>query len=222
MEGVRLGDHVHLHAELVVICAGITPNTDLAAAAGITVGRGIVVDAAMRTSASGIYAAGDAAEFEGGVVGLWATASAQAEVAARSALGLAATFDPTPPVAILKGVGVELMSIGRVERGPGEFALRWYSSASSAYACIVLTDDGRLAGAIFVDHPGLARLAVNAMQGDRHPGPLLDALVEDPAELISDERPAMWPPPPTGTDVCRWSPPVGGVSESQTALFARR
>ena len=164
----------------------------------------------MRTSASGIYAA-VTAEFDGGVVGLWATASAQAEVAARSALGLAATLDPTPPVAILKGVGVDLMSIGRVDRRPGEFALRWYSSASSAYVCVVLASDGRLMGAIFVDHPGLARLAVKAMQGDRHPGPLLDALVEDPAELTSDERPAVWPPPPTGTDECLWNPPVRGV-----------
>ena len=211
VDGVRLRSHAHLDAELVVICAGITPNTDLAVAAGVTVGRGIVVDAAMRTSASGIYAAGDAAEFDGGVVGLWATASAQAEVAARSALGVAATFDATPPVAILKGVGVDLMSIGRVDRRPGEFALRWYSSESSAYACVVLASDGRLIGAIFVDHPGLARLAVAAMQGDRHPGPLLDALDENPAELITDERPTSWPPPPQGTDECLWSPPVGGV-----------
>ena len=39
VEGVRLGSHTHLDAELVVICAGITPNTDLAVAAGVTVGR---------------------------------------------------------------------------------------------------------------------------------------------------------------------------------------
>jgi hypothetical protein len=49
------------------------------------------------------------------------------------------------------------------------------------------------------------------MHGDRHPGPLLDALDEDPAELITDERPTSWPPPQQGTDECLWRPPVGAV-----------
>ncbi len=206
VSGIDLGGQGHLDAELVVICAGITPNTELAAEAGLTVGRGVVVDAAMRTSAAGIYAAGDAAEFDGGVVGLWATASAQAEIAARSALGLAATFEPTPPAAVLKGVGLELTSIGRVERQSGELALRWDSSDSDAYACVVLERDGRLAGAILVDRPGPARLAIAAMHGDRDPGSLLEALDEDLADLIIDEHPGPWPPP-RGHDVCERSRP---------------
>ena len=201
VDGIGLGAGGHLDVELVVICAGITPNTELAAAAGITVGRGIVVDTAMRTSAAGVYAAGDAAEFDGGVIGLWATASQQAEVAARVAMGVAARFDPAPPAAVLKGVGLDLTSIGRVERQPGELALRWYSTESAAYAFVVLEPDGRLAGAILVDRPGPARLAVAAMHGDRHPGPLLDALDEDLADLVVDEEPAAWPPPP-GRDAC--------------------
>ena len=199
VDGVDLGDDGHLDVELVVICAGITPNTELAAAAGVAVGRGIVVDAAMRTSASGIYAAGDVCEFDGGVVGLWSTASAQAEIAARSALGVAASFDPPPPAAVLKGVGLELTSIGRVERRAGEFALRWGASGFGEYAYVVLGPDGRLAGAILVDRPGPARLAVAAMQGDGDPGPLLDALDENLADLVTDERViGPWPPPPEG------------------------
>ncbi len=211
VSGVDLGEEGHLDAELVVICAGITPNTDLAAAAGLAVGRGIVVDAAMRTSASGIYAAGDATEFDGGVVGLWSTASAQAEVAARSAIGIAATFDPTPPAAILKGVGLELTSIGRVERQPGELALRWDSGDSGTYAYVVLEPDGRLAGAILVDRPGPARLAVHAMQGDRDPKPLLEALDESLADLILDEHPGAWPPPPA-SEACQHNHPGAGLS----------
>ena len=47
----------------VVVGAGIQLNTELAAAAGLAVDDGIVVDAMLRTSAAGIYAAGDVASF---------------------------------------------------------------------------------------------------------------------------------------------------------------
>jgi NADPH-dependent 2,4-dienoyl-CoA reductase/sulfur reductase-like enzyme len=70
------GDHFVLHTratdsaatrEIAVdgIVAGIgaTPNTELAAAAGLTVDDGIVVDAYLRTSHPDVYAAGDVAAF---------------------------------------------------------------------------------------------------------------------------------------------------------------
>ncbi|HEX9114724.1 MAG TPA: FAD-dependent oxidoreductase [Anaerolineae bacterium] len=47
----------------VVAGLGIEPNTALAAAAGIKVNRGVIVDEALQTSAAQIYAAGDVAEF---------------------------------------------------------------------------------------------------------------------------------------------------------------
>lgn len=47
----------------VVAGIGITPNTELAAAAGITVDNGIVVDERLRTSHADVYAAGDVANF---------------------------------------------------------------------------------------------------------------------------------------------------------------
>ena len=46
-------------ADLVVIGIGVVPNVELAEEAGLNVQDGIVVDAACRTSASGIFAAGD-------------------------------------------------------------------------------------------------------------------------------------------------------------------
>ncbi len=55
---VRCGEQVFA-ADLVVVGIGITPNTELAAAAGIACDNGIVVDAHCRTSDPNIYAAGD-------------------------------------------------------------------------------------------------------------------------------------------------------------------
>lgn len=50
-------------ADGVVAGIGITPNVELARAAGLQVANGIVVDEFLQTSHPGIYAAGDVAEF---------------------------------------------------------------------------------------------------------------------------------------------------------------
>jgi rubredoxin-NAD+ reductase len=69
-QGVKLalanGDT--LAADLVVSAVGLRPRTELARAAGIEVGRGIVVNRALETSAPDVYALGDCAEVDGQVL----------------------------------------------------------------------------------------------------------------------------------------------------------
>src|SRR6185437_195391 len=48
--GVRLSDGSHIPADAVVVGVGITPNTQLAEAAGLAVDNGITTDASLRTS----------------------------------------------------------------------------------------------------------------------------------------------------------------------------
>ena len=59
--GVRLADGSHVAADAVIVGVGIAPNSQLAAAAGLTIGNGIWVDSQLRTSDPDIYAAGDVA-----------------------------------------------------------------------------------------------------------------------------------------------------------------
>lgn len=54
---------LRLAADAIVAGIGITPNTDLAAAAGIAVEDGIPVDERLRTSHPDVFAAGDVARF---------------------------------------------------------------------------------------------------------------------------------------------------------------
>ncbi len=54
-----------LHCDLVLSAIGLRPRTELAAAAGLRVNRGIVVDRQLRTSHERIYALGDCAEVAG-------------------------------------------------------------------------------------------------------------------------------------------------------------
>nr|GEX60366.1 hypothetical protein [Tanacetum cinerariifolium] len=61
----HLSDGEVLHCDLVVSAIGLRPRTDLAAAAGLEIGRGVVVDRQLQTSHANIYALGDCAEVDG-------------------------------------------------------------------------------------------------------------------------------------------------------------
>lgn len=62
---VTLANGATLQADVVLSAVGLRPRTALAAAAGIQVNRGIVVNRRLETSAPGVHALGDCAEIEG-------------------------------------------------------------------------------------------------------------------------------------------------------------
>ena len=88
--------------DLVVVGIGVQPRTELAVAAGLAVGDGIEVNAALETSVPGIFAAGDVASawhpfYEQRLRSEhWANARFQGSTAGRSMLGAAASFDRIP------------------------------------------------------------------------------------------------------------------------------
>ena len=65
---LELDDGNTLTADVVLSAIGRRPRTTLAAAAGLAVNRGIVVDQFLRTSQPDIYALGDCMEIEGKVI----------------------------------------------------------------------------------------------------------------------------------------------------------
>lgn len=98
--GVRLSDGRELAADFVIVGVGITPNTNLAEAAGIAVDNGIATDDLGRTSAVDVWAAGDCASFpwQGGRLRLESVGHAidQAETVAANILGAAQPYAARP------------------------------------------------------------------------------------------------------------------------------
>ena len=172
---VRLDDGSVVDADLVVVCAGITPSIGLAERAGIAVDRGVLVDGAMRTSDPCVFAAGDVAQHQGGMTGLWPTAVAQAEVAAANAVGAERSYDPPAAVAVLKGVGLTVMSAGDVEGEGDETIMRESTDDDLRYWKLVLRD-GVAAGAVVVGDWPHGALLVDAVVAGRDLGARLDAL----------------------------------------------
>lgn len=62
-KGVTLADGAHVAADTVLLAAGVCPNTELAAEAGLEIENGIRLDAQLRTSDPAIFALGDCASF---------------------------------------------------------------------------------------------------------------------------------------------------------------
>lgn len=89
--------------EMVVIAIGVEPIIDFIKSSGIPCGRGVKVDAALRTSAPDIYAAGDVLETTDKmtgrtrVIGQWYPAVQQARAAAYSMLDLLDNNHPFRP-----------------------------------------------------------------------------------------------------------------------------
>src|SRR5215470_17373915 len=95
VEVVELKDGRSLPADLVVMAVGIRPNAQLAAAAGLAVNRGIVVDDGLEASAESIFAIGECAEHRGQCYGLVEPAYDQARVLARRLSGEAVRYSGT-------------------------------------------------------------------------------------------------------------------------------
>ncbi len=100
--GVRLSDGTQVPADIVIVGVGITPNTELAAAAGLRVDDGVVADQRLRTSDPAIYAAGDVASAFHPHYGKhlrvehWANARHQPVAAAGAMLGQDVSYDRIP------------------------------------------------------------------------------------------------------------------------------
>jgi 3-phenylpropionate/trans-cinnamate dioxygenase ferredoxin reductase subunit len=99
VEAVVTKEGKRLSCDFAVVGVGTVPNVELAEAAGLAAGpRGIEVDAACRTSAPDVFAAGDVANHDHPVFGRirvehFDNAIRMGEAAARSMLGRAETFD---------------------------------------------------------------------------------------------------------------------------------
>ena len=98
--GAALKDGRELPADFVIVGVGITPNTQLAEAAGLVLDNGIATDEMGRTSDPAIWSAGDCASFpwKGGRIRLESVGNAidQAEAVAANMIGLAAPYEAKP------------------------------------------------------------------------------------------------------------------------------
>src|SRR4051812_5108048 len=102
VERVRLEGGRTIDCDMVVVGVGVTPRVELAAAAGLEIDNGIVVDERLETASQGGFAAGDAANARHPVfetrlrVEHWHNALEQGPAAARNMLGRNQPYERIP------------------------------------------------------------------------------------------------------------------------------
>lgn len=126
-----------LPARLVVTATGIEPETALARSAGLSVSRGIAVDAQLRSSDDAIFAIGECCELNGETVGLVAPIWQQVEVLAANLCGEARHFEATPYVTMLKVSGIDVHVMGDTEAGEGKRVLAFQDRGRRIYKKLV-------------------------------------------------------------------------------------
>ncbi|MDX6805866.1 NAD(P)/FAD-dependent oxidoreductase [Terrihabitans rhizophilus] len=146
-EGVRLADGRVLAADLVVMAVGVRPNADLARAAGLDVGRGVIVDDHMQTSDPSILAVGECVEHAGACYGLVAPLYDMAAVLADTLAGTKRAYLPAATATRLKVTGIDLFSAGDFAPGADREEVVLRDPARGVYRRLVLRDD-RLVGAV--------------------------------------------------------------------------
>ncbi|HDM35890.1 MAG TPA: hypothetical protein ENG09_01360 [Candidatus Syntrophoarchaeum butanivorans] len=125
VEAVSVGDE-EVPADMVVICAGMRPNVDLARKAGIDIGEtgGIVTDSSLRVKKGGrfienVYALGDCVEVIDAITHrprlsmLASTCVTQAKVVSDNISGDGSSFEPclSPTIAVIAGLQVGSVGI---------------------------------------------------------------------------------------------------------------
>jgi len=177
--GLRLKGGEEIAAPLIILAAGVNPNLELARAAGLETGKGVVVNDRLQTSHPKIFAAGDNISHRGRQYGIIPAAFAQARIAAANALGQAQVYEGTVPSNLLKIGGLFVASSGRVyPLEAGDEALRKLDRERGIYKKIVL-QDGRLAGAVWMGTRKGAAEITAAVAGRRDVRRFGEAILED-------------------------------------------
>jgi NAD(P)H-nitrite reductase large subunit len=150
VEGIRIGEGEGevINAQMVLVSAGVKPNKELAESAGIACNRGILTDTSMKTSVEDIYAAGDVAEVDGFLFGLWPMSLEQGKVAGASAVGAEARWEVTVPSSIFKSMGMHVFSIGDIMgfEAKGLRSITDYDKTSGIYKKLYFEDDVYVGG----------------------------------------------------------------------------
>lgn len=180
VDAVLMEDGTIHDADLVVMAAGIRPETRIAIEAALHVERGIVVDDTMVTSDPDIFALGECVEHERVVYGLVAPLFDMAEVLARTLIGEPAKFVAPSVSTKLKVTGVDLFSVGDFAEGEGREDIVFRDPAQGIYKRLLLEND-RLIGIVMFGDTDNSNWFFSKLKTGENISKIRDTLIFGPA-----------------------------------------
>jgi NAD(P)H-dependent nitrite reductase large subunit/NAD(P)H-dependent nitrite reductase small subunit len=175
--GVRFEDGEELHADLVVMAAGIRPNVELAKNAGLRCERGVIVDDSMQTFDPSIYAVGECVQHRNLTYGLVAPLWDQARVCAIHLAEVGVSYYRGSLISTqLKVTGIDLFSAGDFVGGPNSEALVMKDAKRGIYKRVVI-EDNKIKGAVLYGDTKDGPWYFELMNEQRDIGSLRDRLL---------------------------------------------
>ncbi len=137
---LTLDDGSRVEADIVLSAIGLRSRTQLAAGAGLRVNRGIVVDKALQTSASDVYAVGDCAEVDGQVLPYVLPLMQQARALAATLAGERSELRYPPMPVVVKTPALPLAVLPPAPNAEGG----WQVDCGDDGICALHLDDGKI------------------------------------------------------------------------------
>jgi nitrite reductase (NADH) large subunit len=150
---VQFQDDTRIPADLVVMAAGIRPNTALAEKMGLHCSRGIVVNDTLQTMTDPrIYAVGECAAHRGIAYGLVAPLFEQGKVCAThlAQFGIG-RYSGSQTSTKLKVTGIDLFSAGNFAGGAGTEEIVMSDPYAGVYKKLVIQDDKLVGACLYGD-----------------------------------------------------------------------
>ncbi len=149
VRAVQLDNDTLISTDLVVVAAGITPNAELAKAAGLACDRAILVDGRLQTSDASVFALGECCQLDDLTFGLVDPGYQQAQVLAEVLCesNSAACYVPSIISTRLKISGIPIYSCGQTRPDYNTESVVWQDHSNNRY-CRLLIRNQTLAGAV--------------------------------------------------------------------------
>lgn len=142
-----------ISTDAILISSGIRPNLDLVRESGIVYDKGIKVNERLETNVANVYAAGDVAEVNNSVIGLWTASHEQGRVAGSNMSGVEKTYEVPKLFSTLKIGDINVFSAGDIVNY--DRILEYRDDLKDIHHKL-FTKDGKIIGAIlFGDLQGL-------------------------------------------------------------------
>jgi NAD(P)H-nitrite reductase large subunit len=184
VSGVTLDDGSKIPCEMVIVAIGVVPRVELARDAGLKINRGIIVDRQMRTSATDIYACGDASEAYDYItdsnhpIPIWPNAYIGGRAAGYNMAGRITEYPGGTAMNSINYFGIDISSAGLIASPDDGHYSTLAQRIDAVYRKVILRD-GIVKGMIFVKDIDRSGLVFGLMRDGTDVSEFQDSLIRD-------------------------------------------
>jgi len=189
LSSVNLDNGKSFSADLALFSTGIKPNITLAKEAGIKTKRGIWVNDKMETSVPHVYAAGDVAECNDALYGIWPAAVDQGIIAGTNALGISQNYSGNMPLHVLKVAGLEMTAVGQKSKVQANDQVIEHLDHKQSQYIALIHNSQILKGAVVLGVAGIGFRLEKLIKKQASIAPILSELEKANWDILKKYRP---------------------------------